>query len=116
MNRLFNFTEEVKCLHCKYCKWEDYEESYHCDKKEEFIESVETFDECNEFEPIYSQETLDAIKALEENLYYIPSDVHSIYKSINSENKDTINKAIDAVNSIVDYYVDWIKRVKYEYL
>lgn len=113
MNRLFNFTDEVKCIHCKY---DEDDSTYYCTRKEMTIEAIEQFDKCNVFELVYSQETINAIKALEKNLYYIPSDVHNVFKSIDSEDKDTINKAINAVNSIVDYYVDWIKHIKWEYL
>lgn len=115
MNKLFNFTEEVKCMHCKYCVWEDYEESYHCEKREEFIEAIETFDECGTFEPIYSQETMNAIKVLEENMYWLASHAHSIYQSI-GEDKDKVHKAVEAVDNIVSYYINWVKNVKWEYL
>lgn len=116
MSKLFNFREQVKCGYCEYCHYDEEDNSYYCSRKEMAVEAIEEFDECNVFEPIFSEKTLNAIKALEENLYYIPSDVHNILKNINSEDKSTIHKAIDAINTLINYYMNWAKNVKREYL
>lgn len=115
MNRLFNFTEEVKCVHCKHCKQEDYEESYHCDKIEDFLKDIDMFHKCDKFESVFSKETQEAFKTLEENMYWLASYAHSIYQSI-GEDKDKIRRAAEAIDNIASYYINWVKNVKMEYL
>lgn len=115
MGKQHNFTDNVQCSQCKYCSYDEDDSSYYCNKKEMSIEAVEEFDECNIFELLYSQETQEAIKTLEENMYWLASYTHSIYQSI-GEDKDKVHKAVEAVDNIVSYYTNWVKNVKWEYL